>query len=380
MIYFDNSATTKPSAKVIEAITNNLNSDLYGNPGSLHKLGAEADRRLNEVTVKTAKLLGADSSEIYFSSCGTEGSNTLIKGFAHKYAKRLGKTIISTRTEHKATLEVLKTLEEEGFNVLYVNVDKDGKPDLQALSDMITDDTMLFCFTMVNNETGSILPLDKIVEIRNKLAADAKIFVDYVQALGKLPVDLHKSGADMATFSGHKIHGIKGVGVFYLNKNIRIDPLINGGGQQNNMRSGTQSLLLAESFLSALEEISLKREENYEKVSNINKYLREELSKRGHMILSPDDALPYVLNVSFDGFESETMLHSLEIYDIYVSTISACSSKTKKVSYVLLEMGVDRKTAANAVRLSFSGYNTQSEAEEFIRCVDKIYDRFSLKR
>ena len=380
MIYFDNSATTKPSDKVIEAITNNLHSDLYGNPGSLHKLGVEADRKLADVTARTAGLLGADSSEICFSSCGTEGSNTLIKGFAHKYAKRLGKTIISTRTEHKATLEVLKTLEDEGFNVLYVPVDKSGKPDLNCLSDMITEDTMLFCFTYVNNETGSILPLDKILEIKKKLAPNAAIFMDYVQALGKLPVDLHKSGVDMATFSGHKIHGIKGVGVYYLSKSIRIDPLIYGGGQQNNMRSGTQSLVLAESFMVALEEISSKREENFKRVSAINSYLREELSKRGHKILSPDDALPYVLNVSFDGFESETMLHSLEIYDIYVSTISACSSKTKKVSYVLLEMGVDRKTAANAVRLSFSGYNTQSEAEEFIRCVDEIYDRFSLKR
>lgn len=380
MIYFDNSATTRPSAKVIEAMTNNLNSELYGNPGSLHKLGVEADRRLADVTLNTAKLLGADKDEIYFSSCGTEGSNTLIKGFAHKYAKRLGKTIISTRTEHKATLEVLKSLEDEGFNVLYVPVGRDGKPDLMKLSEMITDDTMLFCFTHVNNETGALLPLPEIVDIRNRLAPDAKIFIDFVQSLGKLPIDLHKSGADMATFSGHKIHGIKGVGVNYLNKNIRIDPLILGGGQQNGMRSGTQSLILAESFMVALDEISSKREENYKTVSSINKYLREELTKRGHKILSPDDALPYVLNVSFDGFESETMLHSLEIYDIYVSTISACSSKTKKVSYVLLETGVDRKTAANAVRLSFSGYNTQSEAEEFIRCVDEIYDRFSLKR
>ena len=145
------------------------------------------------------------------------------------------------------------------------------------------------------------------------------------------------------------------------------------------MRSGTQSPVLAGAFLEALKEVSTGIDEGYDKVNEINSYLRKELISRGAEILSPDDALPYVLNVSFKGFESETMLHCLEIYDIFVSTVSACSAKQKKVSYVLLEMGVDRKTAANAVRLSFSRYNTLDEAEEFIRCVDEIYDQFLVK-
>ena len=184
----------------------------------------------------------------------------------------------------------------------------------------------------------------------------------------------------MCSFSGHKIHGLKGVGVLYVRDGIRIDPLILGGGQQRGMRSGTQSLVLAKSFEIALEEASEGIEAAFDDVSAINGYLRRELAARKAMILSPDDALPYVLNVSFEGFESETLLHCLEIYDIFVSTVSACSSKSKKVSYVLLESGVPQKIAANAVRISFSRYNTMHEAEEFIRCVDEIYDKFAVRR
>ena len=195
-----------------------------------------------------------------------------------------------------------------------------------------------------------------------------------------MPIDLHKMNVDMCSFSGHKIHSVKGTGVLYVKNGVRIDPLILGGGQQKGMRSGTQSLLIAKAFEAALEEAVETMDDSHKNAAKINEYLRKELAERKAVILSPEDALPYVLNVSFEGFESETMLHCLEIYDIFVSTVSACSSKAKKVSYVLLESGVDRKTAANAVRLSFSRYNSIEEAEQFIQKVDEIYDLYAVRK
>lgn len=374
MIYYDNSATTKPCDEVRDLITKQLASDLFGNPGSLHKLGVTADKEYKRVTSAVASLLGAKPDEIFFTSCGSESANTAIRGFVSRN-KRNGNKIISTRTEHKATLEVLSLLEKEGFEVVYVSVNRDGKPDLDQIRENIAD-CSLMCFTHVNNETGAILPLEEIVSIRNSGNRKCAIYLDCVQSLGKLEIDLGKMGVEMASFSGHKIHGIKGVGVLYVKNNTRIDPLILGGGQQKGMRSGTESLLLASSFEVALSEAVKAREEAYGNIKQINEYLREELTKRENIILSPDDALPFVLNCSFKGFQSETMLHCLEIYDIFVSTVSACSSKAKKVSYVLLEYGIDRKIASNAVRLSFSRENTMEEAKEFIKTLDEIYAKY----
>lgn len=378
MIYFDNSATTRPIPEVIEAIRSNLSSEeLFGNPGSLHELGTEAMKAYNEQLKRIAAVLHCYENELYFTSCATESANTAILGYLSRN-RRNGNVVISTKTEHKATLETLKRAEELGFTIKYVEVNKDGKPNLQMLEDLIDDSVTLMCFTHVNNETGSILPLDEIVALRNKKNRRIAIYLDMVQSVGKLAIDLKKMGIEMGSFSGHKIHSVKGIGLLYVKAGVNINPYIVGGGQQNNMRSGTQSLVLAEAMRVALEEAYKNMDESHESVSEINQYLRNELIKREAVILSPDDALDYVLNVSFKGFESETMLHCLEKYKIYVSTVSACSSKSKKVSYVLLEMKVDRKIAGNSIRLSFSRYNTMKEAQEFIRAVDEIYKLFAL--
>lgn len=379
MIYFDNSATTRPSQEVIDAVTNNLNSELFGNPGSLHKLGNTAINAYDECLKECAAAIGCSKEELYFTSCGTESANTAIEGYM-SHNKRAGRKIISTETEHKCTLETLTRLEKSGYEIIFVSVDKEGKPDLEALSDSIDEDTALLCFTHVNNETGSVLPIEEIIDIKNKKNRNTKIYLDCVQSLGKLPIDLRKLNVDMASFSGHKIHSLKGVGMLYVKKDIKIDPLILGGGQQNGMRSGTQSLVLATAFTRAVKDAQEKREEAYKNASEINAFLREELTKRNAVINSPSDACPFVLNVAFEGFQSETMLHCLEIYDIFVSTVSACSSKSKKVSYVLMAMGIDRKIANNSVRLSFSRYNSMEEAKEFIKAVDEIYDKFLIKR
>ncbi len=379
MIYFDNSATTFVSDSVRARLQELTEDAVSANPGALHKLGNRAIEVYEGIRKETASLLGARPEEIFFTSCATESANTAIKGYMSRN-KRAGNAVISTRTEHKATLECLEYLAKLGYEIRYLKVGMDGKPTSESLAEELgKGDVALACFTLVNNETGAVLPFENISKTIKAASPSTAIYLDCVQALGKMPIDLSKLGADMCSFSGHKIHSIKGNGVLYVKKGVRIDPLIVGGGQQDGMRSGTQSPVLAGAFLAALKEVTTGIDESREKISEINAYLRKELSDRGAKILSPDDALPYVLNVSFEGFESETMLHCLEIYDIYVSTVSACSAKQKKVSYVLLEMGVDRKTAANAVRLSFSRHNTMDEAKEFIECVDQIYDQFLVK-
>lgn len=379
MIYFDNSATTFVSDSVRARLQELTEDAVSANPGALHKLGNRAIEVYEGIRKETASLLGARPEEIFFTSCATESANTAIKGYMSRN-KRAGNAVISTRTEHKATLECLEYLAKLGYEIRYLKVGMDGKPTSESLAEELgKGDVALACFTLVNNETGAVLPFENISKTIKAASPSTAIYLDCVQALGKMPIDLSKLGADMCSFSGHKIHSIKGNGVLYVKKGVRIDPLIVGGGQQDGMRSGTQSPVLAGAFLAALKDVTTGIDESREKISEINAYLRKELSDRGAKILSPDDALPFVLNVSFEGFESETMLHCLEIYDIYVSTVSACSAKQKKVSYVLLEMGVDRKTAANAVRLSFSRHNTMDEAKEFIKCVDQIYDQFLVK-
>ena len=379
MIYFDNSATTFVSDSVRAALQELTEDSVSANPGALHKLGNRAIEVYEGIRKETAELLGARPEEIFFTSCATESANTAIKGYMSRN-KRAGNAVISTRTEHKATLECLEYLAKLGYEIRYLKVGMDGKPVPESLEEELSKgDVALACFTLVNNETGAVLPFETISKTIRAKSPSTVIYLDCVQALGKMPINLSTLGADMCSFSGHKIHSIKGNGVLYVKKGVRIDPLILGGGQQDGMRSGTQSPVLAGAFLAALKEVTTGIDESREKIAEINAYLRKELSSRGAKILSPDDALPYVLNVSFEGFESETMLHCLEIYDIFVSTVSACSAKQKKVSYVLLEMGVDRKTAANAVRLSFSRHNTMDEAVEFIKCVDEIYDQFLVK-
>ena len=379
MIYFDNSATTKPLAEVCDLVFQDLRDDeLWGNPGSLHELGTSAYKAYIKAKEDIASCLSVREQELVFTSCATESANTAIRGYLSRN-RRSGRTVITTKTEHRATLSVLEKLSSEGINVIYIDVDENGRPDLDMLKNSITGDTALLCFTHVNNETGAILPLKEIIDIRDGSNRNTAVYVDFVQSAGKLKIDLKASGVDLASFSAHKFHGLKGSGLLYVKNGIRIDPFILGGGQQNGQRSGTESLYLLRSTALALKMSQEDIEGHLKNVSDINSYLRTELKKRGATILSPEDALPYVLNVSFDGFESETMLHCLERYNIYVSTISACSSKTKKISYVLEAMGVDRKLATNAVRLSFSRFNTMEEAKIFIGKIDEIYQLFALR-
>lgn len=377
-IYFDNSATTKPLPEVARLVYETLSSEEeYGNPGSLHRLGVMAEKKLNDDTDRIAKCLSCKRDELFFTSCGSESVNTSILGYIRQNP-RAGKKIISTKTEHKASLESFTRLEKEGCEICYIPVDIHGQPDLAALEAAIDDQTALLSFTHVNNETGAILPLEKIVQIRNKKNRNTKIHLDCVQSLGKIPISLSRMGVDMASFSGHKIHALKGFGLLYIKSGVRVQPLIIGGGQQRGMRSGTQSPYLVSAFAMALEEATKNLPENLERMTSLRDEFAAKLEELGVTIISPKDALPYVLNVSFPSFQSETMLHCLEEKEIYVSTVSACSSKSKAVSYVLSEMGVKLELARNAVRFSFCRMNTKEEMDQTIAAISEIYEKYKV--
>ena len=380
LIYLDNSATTRPLPEVAAYIAEELSGEeSYGNPGSLHRLGYLAEKKQKAASETIGKILGCLPEEIYYTSCGSESVNTAIRGYVHAN-KRAGRHIISTHTEHKATLESLKFLEESGYEVTYLHIGRDGKPDLSELEEAIRPDTALLTFTHVNNETGAILPIAEIDRIRRRKNPNTKIHLDCVQSLGKLPIRLSDMGVDLASFSGHKIHSAKGSGVLFAKKNCRISPLILGGGQQRGIRSGTESVYLSGAFALALSLAEKSREESYLRVTMLKKKLSEGLTDLGATVLSPDDALPYVVNVSFPNFEAETMLHALEEKDIFVSTVSACSSKQKKISYVLLAMGIDMNLSKNAVRFSFSRFNTIEEIERTVLSIHEVYNKYSVKR
>lgn len=293
---------------------------------------------------------------------------------------RMGKHIISTKTEHKATLESLKYLEESGCEVTYVQVDREGIPDLHQLKESIRQDTALITLTHVNNETGAILPVKQVIAMKDRMNKQTRIHLDCVQSLGKIPIHLANLGVDMASFSGHKIHSVKGVGLLFVKEGCRIHPLIYGGGQQGGIRSGTESPYLAGALALAIARAEEDRESALSRVTMLKKQLLSALSDLHPAVFSPDDALPYIVNFAFSTFSAETMLHALEEKDIYVSTVSACSSKSKKVSHVLLEMGVDRSIAQNALRISFSRFSTEDDVTAVSSAIHDIFAKYSTKR
>lgn len=379
-IYFDNSATTKPLPEVARLVFDSLSDEHgYGNPSSLHRLGVIAESSWNDAMNTIARCLGCQPSELILTSCGSESVETAILGSVPNPA-RTGMKIISTKTEHRASLRSLDVLASRGYEIIYLPVNQEGAPDLTYLERILDEKVALLTFTYVNNETGAILPLQDIVRLRNKCAPQAKIHIDAVQALGKMPISVKKLGVDMMSFSGHKIHAVKGVGLLYVEANTmkKLRPLIMGGGQQNDKRSGTMAPYLANAFALALEMANDGIDENLERIHILSNTFRYGLTEMGAQVLSPLDALPYVLNVSFPGFQSETMLHCLEENEIYVSTVSACSSKKKQISYVLTEMGYSQTIAENAIRFSFSRFTTEQEIEEALSQIAKIYSQYRL--
>ena len=380
MIYLDNSSTTRQADEVSRLIYE-VSLNEFGNPSSLHRLGIRAEGIVREAREKVARAFGAEPEEVFFNSCGTEGDNTAIFGTASARGRR-GRRIVTTKVEHPAVLEACRSLEQQGYEVVYVGVDDKCMVDIEQLKEALTEDTILASVMTVNNETGTVMPVREIASLchQEKLrASDPKgigvtFHTDAVQAFGK--VDLRDTGADLISMSGHKIHGPKGTGALYVKKGAAIRPFLVGGGQERHMRSGTENVPgIAGLGLAA--DLSLE-EEGSDKMREVRNYLlrgiREEI--RDIRVNSPEEGCPAVLNVSFLGTRGEVILHTLEESGIYVSTGSACSSNKKGRSHVLEAMGLSDKEIEGAIRFSFSRYNTIEEMDEVLVQLKQAVTRF----
>lgn len=379
-IYLDNSATTRQYDDVT-ALMANVAANKYGNPSSLHTKGIEAEKLVSMARREIADSLGAEPREIYFTSGGTESNNLAIRGYLDANPRK-GKHIITTKVEHPSVMEVYRHLEEQGYSVDYIGVDEKGSIDLQELRSKISSETSLISFILVNNETGAIQQIDRIAAIRDELNRQAVIHADAVQAYGKIRLLPEKTGIGLMSLSSHKIHGPKGVGALYVSRKLRIKPLFFGGGQEALMRSGTENVPGISGLGLAVKITFEKLESNYDKVSNLKKRFIEMLAGSGieHRVNSPEDASPYVINISFADVRAEVLLHHLEQKGIFVSTGSACSSHKNTRSHVLTAMGVTAAMTDGAIRFSLSGFNTQEEIEQTVDALKEIIPVIDINR
>ncbi len=358
IIYLDNSATTKPCKKAIDCMNACLTEN-WGNPSSLHLLGMNAENEVASARECVAKSISANTSEIIFTSGGTEANNTAIMSAVSR--KNRGNRIITTAIEHPSVLETVKKLEKDGFEVIYLKVDSKGVISLEELENSLNQKTVLVSIMLVNNEVGSIQPIEQAAKLIKQKAPNAFFHCDAVQAFGKMPINVKHLGVDMLTASGHKIHAPKGIGFLYLNSKTHISPFITGGGQEKGMRSGTEAVPLIASLKGAVNDFP-NIAQQLEAIRSLNLYAREALGKLSMVSFNSADAcLPYVLNISVNGYRSETLLHFLEMKNIYVSSGSACSKGN--TSYVLKEMGVNSKSIDSALRISFSKHNTREDID-----------------
>ncbi|MDG8608936.1 cysteine desulfurase [Streptococcus pneumoniae] len=375
MIYFDNSATTRPYPEALETYMQ-VASKILGNPSSLHRLGDQATRILDASRQQIADLIGKKSDEIFFTSGGTEGDNWIIKGVAFEKAQ-FGKHIIVSTIEHPAVKESALWLKAQGFEVDFAPVDNKGFVDVEALEDLIRPDTTLVSIMAVNNEIGSVQPIEAI----SKLLADKptiSFHVDAVQALAKIPTEKYLTErVDFATFSGHKFHGIRGVGFIYIKSGKKITPLLTGGGQERDYRSTTENVAgiaaTAKALRLSMEKLDIFRS----KTGQMKAVIRQALLDYPDIFVFSDeeDFAPHILTFGIKGVRGEVIVHAFEDYDIFISTTSACSSKAGKPAGTLIAMGVDKDKAQSAVRLSLDLENDMSQVEQFLTKLKLIYNQ-----
>jgi cysteine desulfurase len=379
-VYLDNSATTRPYDDVLDYM-NYVNKNTYGNPSSLHTKGIEAEKLVKKARSIIAQSIDVESKDIYFTSGGTESNNLAILGYL-KANPRKRKHIITTKIEHPSVLEVFKYLEGEGYRADYIDVDKDGVILLDMLMDKINEDTALISVMYVNNETGTIQPIEEIARIRNIRNNDTVLHVDAVQAYGKLKIKPEKLGIDLMTFSSHKIHGPKGVGALFSRKGIRIQPIIWGGGQELSIRSGTENVPGICGFGLSADITHNNIDKSLEKVTKLKrmfaKLLRESIEEEEYEIISPENSSPYIINVSFNNIKAEVLLHHLGEKSIFVSTGSACSSRKTRHSHVLQAMGVSPQKIDGAIRFSFSAENEKEDVITTIKALKEILPKIRI--
>lgn len=376
--YLDNSATTKCFDKVVEAVVDEMTVN-YGNPSSMHLKGLDAEKKIKNASKIIASTLKCQEKEIVYTSGGTEADNMALIGVARAY-KRNGKHIITTMIEHAAILQTAKYLEEEGYEVTYLPVDNQGIVDLKVLEESIREDTILVSVMGVNNEIGTIEPLEKIAEIIKSKNPKTLFHVDAVQAYGKIKLIPKKMGIDLLSVSGHKIHGPKGIGFLYIAENVKMKPLINGGGQQKNLRSGTENVCGIVGIGVACEEIFKNFEEDTKRMRELRKYMIEKLmTLEGVQIngANEENSAPHIVSLSVEKIRAEVLLHSLEEKNVYVSSGSACASNKPAISATLQAIGVKKELLDSTIRFSFCVNTTKEEIDYAVNCLN---DTLSLLR
>ena len=373
--YFDNSATTKIRPEVLKAMMPYLTEE-YGNPSSLYSIGRNSKKAIEKAREKVANLINCDKNEIYFTGCGSESDNTALKGIAYRHKKK-GNHIITTKIEHNAVLESCKTLEKQGFEITYLDVDEEGIINLQELNDAITDNTILISIMFANNEIGTIEPIKEISKIAKKKGI--VFHTDAVQAVGNIPIDVKEMGIDMLSMSGHKIHAPKGIGALYVRKEIEFDKFMNGGHQEKNKRAGTENIAGIIGLGKACE-IALKdMEYHIRHTKSLRDYYLEEVKKNIKDIKingSIENRLPGNANISFKGIDSTALLLELDKKGICCSSGSACNSGEANPSHVLTAIGLDSDMAKSSLRTTFGEFNTRAEVDylmqNLIDCVKKL--------
>ncbi len=379
MIYFDNAATTRALDEVADKVKYMLLEN-FGNPSSQNMAGVNAENEVIKARKIIAASINAEPDEIYFTSGGTESDNWAIFGTAKGYI-RSGKHMITTAIEHPAVLQPMRELEKNGWDITILGVDEKGYINIDELKAAIREDTVLVSTILINNETGTIQNAEEISKAIKSVNPHTLHHVDAVQAYGKYPINVKKMGIDMLSVSGHKVHGPKGVGFFYMKKGLKVKPIIFGGGHERGQRSGTENTPSIVGLAEAVKIDMAEMDKAVEHVKLVKKTLAEGILNSIPMTYingpSIEEGSPYVLNIGFEGLRSEVLLHSLEEKEIYVSAGSACNSKKKGASTVLSALGIDEKRIEGAIRFSFCRYNTVEEAEQ---CIEILKEKAAFLR
>lgn len=362
--YLDNSATTVCEPGVVEKVVQMM-SDVFGNPSAMHNKGVEAENYIKEAKEIIAKTLKVQEKEIIFTSGGTESNNLAIMGCGAAN-HRMGKHLITTKIEHPSVGNVMKHMEEEGFEVTYLPVDENGIVKLDKLREALRPDTMLVSVMYVNNEVGAVQPIEEIGQIVKANNRSTLFHVDAIQGYGKYRIHPKKMGIDLLSVSGHKIHGPKGIGFLYCDSKVKIKPILFGGGQQRDLRSGTENVPGIVGLAEAAKEIYTDFEEKMERLYDVKAYFVEKIAELDNVKingLTGKNSAPHVVSVSFPGIRSEVLLHSLEEREIYASAGSACASNKPAVSETLKAMNVPKEHLDSTLRFSFSVHTTKEEID-----------------
>jgi cysteine desulfurase len=373
VIYFDNSATTKPFPEVIHSFAK-VSTDFFGNPSSLHNFGGKAEQLLRQARSQVAQLLLVKPNEIIFTSGGTEGNNLAIKG-ASAANKNKGRHLITSNIEHASVLETFRALEDDGFEVTIIEAGKDGRVNARDIEKAIREDTILVSVMHVNNEVGTIQPIEEIGEMLTNYP-NVLFHVDHVQGIGKVPLQLKSASIDLCTMSSHKFHGLKGTGLLFIREGVKINPLFNGGGQESKLRCGTENVAGIVSSAKALRMIMDQFHHERNHLQNLSNELKNGLAKISGIVMNTptQESAPHIINFSVPSIKAEVLVHALEEKEIYVSTTSACSSKQKTVSNTLMAMGIPSHRANSAIRLSLSYSNSIEEVKSALETIEETMD------